>query len=138
MITLEFSPNTLYETSDPSKQTKSLRLAVKRLYLSDAESSSKSAKILVPIVPKKAFQDFKAKSEVDGQRITIVGKSRLKQVSSDQIEKQKSGTSKATKNSSKYSRTANSQEQSVMYQSAKITSSKLLHLIPSTLLFLSS
>ena len=92
MITLEFSPNTLYETSDTNKQAKTRRLAVKRLYISDSESSGKGAKILIPIVPKKAFQEFKAKSEMDGQRIVIVGKSKLKQVSSEQIKNQKSGT----------------------------------------------
>lgn len=92
MITLEFSPNTLYETSDTNKQAKTRRLAVKRLYISDSESSNKSAKILIPIVPKKAFQEFKAKSEMDGQRIVIVGKSKLKQVSSEQVLSQKSGT----------------------------------------------
>ena len=92
MITLEFSPNTLYETSDTNKQAKTRRLAVKRLYISDSESSSKNAKIFIPVVPKKAFQEFKAKSEMDGQRIVVVGKSKLKQVSSEQILSQKSGT----------------------------------------------
>ena len=92
MITLEFSPNTFYETSNTNKQAKTRRLAVKRLYISDSESSGKGAKILIPIVPKKAFQEFKAKSEMDGQRIVIVGESRLKQVSSEQIKNQKSGT----------------------------------------------